>query len=134
MLLAWSDEVLNNEVLCKSEFSDFFIWNATRETIYVPTIAVIHYFSSRASLSVFDSKYIKITGLQDFYWAISFTDTFKKQPPEVFCKKNVFLKICENSQKTLVLEFLFNKVTFRPATLLNSDSNIDVFLWNLRNF
>ena len=41
-------------------------------------------------LSVIDSKYIEITGLQDFYKASSFTGPFKKQPPEAFCKKRCF--------------------------------------------
>ena len=38
--------------------------------------------------SVIDSKYIKMTGLQ-----------VQKQPPKVFCKKKVYLKICEISQE-----------------------------------
>ena len=39
--------------------------------------------------SVIDYKYIKMTGLQDFYKASSFTDPFQKQLLKVFCKKGV---------------------------------------------
>ena len=48
--------------------------------------------------SVIDSKYIKMTGLQDFYLASFFTDPFKNQSAFKNLKK-VFLKICENSQE-----------------------------------
>ena len=35
----------------------------------------------------------------------------KKQPPELFCKKRVFLKISQNSQKNICArDFFFNKV------------------------
>ena len=41
----------------------------TREMIKISTIAVIHYFSNGhfSEASVIDFKYIKMTGLQDFY-------------------------------------------------------------------
>ena len=46
--------------------------------IDVSTIAVIHYFLNEHLFegSVIESKYIKMTGLQDFYLASSFTDPF----------------------------------------------------------
>ena len=42
---------------------------STTETINVSIIAVIHFFSNGhlSEVSVIDSKYIKMTGLQDFY-------------------------------------------------------------------
>ena len=56
--------------------------------------------------SVIYSKYIKMTELQDFYKASSFTDLFQKQPPEMFCKK-VFLKICKVSQENICVGLSF---------------------------
>ena len=68
----------------KNSFYTFQVWlinfNAilTREMIDVSTIAVIHYFLNEHLFegSVIESKYIKMTGLQDFYLASSFTDPF----------------------------------------------------------
>ena len=39
----------------------------TRETVHVSTIAVIHLNGHLFEASAIDSKYIKMTGLQDFY-------------------------------------------------------------------
>ena len=43
----------------------------------------------------------------------------QKQPPEVFCKKKVFLEVLQNSQENTRARVFFNKVEgLRPATLL----------------
>ena len=46
-----------------------YFLKVTRETINVSAIAVIDYFLTGylSEASVIDSKYIKMTGLQDFY-------------------------------------------------------------------
>ena len=59
---------------------------------------------------------------------------FHKQPPEVFCKKAV-LKNSQISQETSVLESFFNNVPcLQACKFIKIDSNICVFLRNLRNF
>ena len=51
-----------------------------------------------------------------------------KEPPEVFYKKSFSRKFRKIHWKTPVLETLFDKVAIlRTATLLNIDSNIDLF-------
>ena len=55
----------------------------------------------------------------------------QRQPTELLCERMCSRKF---RRKTPLFESLFNKVaSFSPATLLNRDSNTDVFLWNLRN-
>ena len=56
-----------------------------------------------------DSKYTKMTGVQDFYQASSFTDPFQKQPPVVFCKKCALENLRNFIGKHLYWS-LFNKV------------------------
>ena len=47
----------------------------------------------------------------------------------------VFLRISQCSQENNCLGVSFmNMQAWRPATLLKTDSNIGIFLWNLRNF
>ena len=60
--------------------------------------------------SVIDSKYIKMTGLQDFYDASSFTDPFQEKQPEVFCKRRCSSKFEKFHRKRPLLESLFNKI------------------------
>ena len=55
----------------------------------------------------------------------------KKQPPEVFYKKKLFLNISQYLQETNVLASLLTK--FRPVTLLKRDLNTDIFLWISQN-
>ena len=55
--------------------------------------------------SAIDCKYTKMAGLQDFYWASSFTNPFQKQPLEVLCKKRGFQTFAKFHRKTPVLEF-----------------------------
>ena len=50
-------------------------------------------------------------------------------------KKGVFKNLGKFTEKRLCWSlFLIKLQAFRPTTSLNSDSNIDVFLWNLQNF
>ena len=65
-----------------------------------------------------------------------FKHNFKKQLPKVFYKKKAFLKnfaifIKKHFCWTL---FLTNLQAYKPATLLQRDSNTGVFLLILRNF
>ena len=64
-------------------------------------------------LTIFDNS------ISNVWWAPEYTseglllksfNKFQKQPPQVFCKKKVFLKISQASQETPVLESLFNKI------------------------
>ena len=68
--------------------------NITRETMNIATIAVFHICldGNPSEVCVIDSKYIKMTGLQDFCLASSFKDPFRKQSPKVFRKKGGVLK------------------------------------------
>ena len=61
---------------------------------------------------------------------------FKKQPSEVFCKKDVRKNFANFTGKHLCWSFLIIKLqVFMPATLLKRDSNTGIFLlWNLQNF
>ena len=50
-------------------------------------------------------------------------------------KTGVFKNLQKFTGKHLCCSlFLIKLQVFRPATLLNSDSNTDIFLWNLPNF
>ena len=50
-------------------------------------------------------------------------------------KTGVFKNLQKFTGKHLCYSlFLIRLQVFRPATLLNSDSNTDIFLWNLPNF
>ena len=67
-------------------------------------------------------------------WAIYGKDCFflgsskevQKEPPEVFYKKKLFLKIPQYSQESTCVGV--------PATLLKRDSNVSVFLWIMQIF
>ena len=53
----------------------------------------------------------------------------QKQPPEVFCKKDVLKNFAKFTGKYLCQSLFFNKVTgLRPTTLLKRDSDTDVLL------
>ena len=57
---------------------------------------------------------------------------FQKQPVELFFKNGVPKDFLNFTGKHLCWSFFLIK--FRSKTLLRRDSNIDVFLGNLRNF
>ena len=58
------------------------------------------------------------------YWFFPYLSIlFAIEPTNI---KNVLLEFPKN--------FLFNKVSLRPATLLKRNSSIGVFVWNLSNF
>ena len=53
---------------------------------------------------------------------------FKKQPPEVFCKKGVLRNFTKFTGKYLCQRLFFNKVAgLRPATLLKNESLNQLF-------
>ena len=53
----------------------------------------------------------------------------QKQPPEVFCKKKVFLKLCNFTEKHLCWSvFLITLQVLSPATLLKRYSDTDASL------
>ena len=59
----------------------------------------------------------------------------KKQSPGGVLWKKLRLKVSQNSEKTPVPEFLFDKVTsWRPATLSKTGSSTDVFPINFAKF
>ena len=60
----------------------------------------------------------------------------QKQPPEVFCKKKVFLDISQNSQENTCARVSFSiKLQALDLQLyLKRDSGTGVFLWVLQNF
>ena len=59
----------------------------------------------------------------------------QKQPPEVLCKKKVFLKILQASQDNTCVGVFFNKVAaLQPTSFLKKDSNKNAFLLSLLNF
>ena len=51
--------------------------------------------------------------------------SYKKQPPEVFCKKDVLKNLANFTEKHLCWSLFL---------ILKRDSNTPIFLWNLRNF
>ena len=57
---------------------------------------------------------------------------FQKEPPEMFCKKKLFLKIHKFHRRNLFWSLFLESC--RPATLLKRDLNTVAFLQNLRNF
>ena len=58
----------------------------------------------------------------------------QKQPPKLLCKKGVFRNFASFTGRQLCWSlFLIELQTFRPAALLEIDSNTDVFLWNLQD-
>ena len=60
---------------------------------------------------------------------------YKRQPPEVFCKKGVLKNFANFTGKHLCWSiFLIMLQALNPATFLKRESNTEVFLWNLRNF
>ena len=60
---------------------------------------------------------------------------WKKQPLKLFCKKGVLRNFASFTEKRFCWSlFLIELQTFRPASLLKRDSNIDAFLWDLQNF
>ena len=53
----------------------------------------------------------------------------QRQPPEVFCQKNLFLETSQISHENTCIGVFFDKVAaLKLATLLKRDSNTDVFL------
>ena len=60
-----------------------------RQTFQQSRLFIIFLNGHLSEASLIDSKYIKMTGLQDFNQASSFANTFQKQPPEVFYKKGI---------------------------------------------
>ena len=58
----------------------------------------------------------------------------QKQPLKLLLKKGVFRNFASFTGKQLCWSlFLIELQTFRPAALLEIDSNTDVFLWNLQD-
>ena len=68
-----------------------------------------------------------MTGLQDFYEAVSFTDPFQKQPQDVLCKKDVLKNLRNFRGKHLCFPVKFCKY-------LRTSAN-DCFcpFWDLQN-
>ena len=77
--------------------------------------------------SVIDSKYIKMTELQDFYQASSFTDRFQKQPPEVLCKKDI-LKIYKISREDTCVGVCFKLYLKETPTQVFSSEISEIFM------
>ena len=98
---------------------------STRESINVSTIAVGH-LSER---SVIVSKYVKMTGWKRFTKLVPSQTLLRSSHRRCSVKKGVFKNSRKFTGKHLCWShFLTKLLTFRPATLLNSDSNTDVFL------
>ena len=58
----------------------------------------------------------------------------QKQPPKLLCKKDVFRNFASFTGRQLCWSlFLIELQTFRPAALLEIDSNTDVFLCDLQD-
>ena len=59
----------------------------------------------------------------------------QKRPPEVFCEKGVCKNFTNFTGKHLSWSlFLIKLQAFKSATLLKTDSNTGVVLWNWQNF
>ena len=58
----------------------------------------------------------------------------QKQLPKLLCKKDVFRNFAIFTGRQLCWSlFLIELQTFRPAALLEMDSNADVFVWDLQD-
>ena len=57
-----------------------------RKTFHKSWLFIIFLIEYLSEASAIDCKYVKMTELQDFYKASSFTDPIQKQAPEVFFK------------------------------------------------